>query len=457
MWATTIPFLTCVLSLNQRAATDDRPELSGPEQVVESADGQFLLHYTMEGEDAVQGDMSDSGMPELVHSALDGLEIGTERFHARGYRALIGDDGVGGSDAIDVYMMEIDANGYANHIAGSDGASCYIRLDNDQSIEGITQSVAIHELHHCVQYRYTTSTDTWIYEATATFEQYRTYLDSTLQAAVIVLYSRRLGEPQNPMDWDDGEFEYAGMVAMQFWEQFRGLDPLRIPDLWEALADEPDWLKTFDAVAQENWGLSWDEAFLEYATWNAFACANDDGSGYDDSDLPCNEFVSVPFRSKKWNEGEIELKVKLPEPSHNADYWVFPDEQHLLGVQVDCEAPHLKKSEMAVRLIAIDADGNRGAHADAWADDEPLSLSMTEARDAGGTLLLIGASVGGGPLNAECFIQQTKGARSGSGCGCESGSSSGYWWFVAALAVFRRRFHAAGRPDSSSSSRNLPR
>ncbi len=458
MWAA-IPFLTCVFLPNWRAATDERPELTGPEEVVASADGRFLVHYTLEGDDAPKGDVGNDGVPEVVTWALEGLEIGVERFEDRGYRELIGDDGDGGSNAIDVYIKAIDANGYAHPftVSEADGNSCYMRLDNALTLDGVMQSVTIHELHHCVQYRYTALSHSWIYEATATFEQYRTYLDEKLAAAVVVLYSRRLQDPQLPMDRLDGDFEYAGMIAMQFWEQFGGLDPVRVPELWEALADEPDWRKTFNNVAQHNWDLSWNDTFLEFATWNAFACANNDGAHYDETELPCNEFVSVPFRSKKWDNGELELRLKLTEPTHSADYWELDDEEPLLDIGVDCEAPR-KKAEMAMRLVTVDQDGNRTGHVDAAADDQPLSLRLTEPRSAGGSLRLIGASVGDGTLNVRCSVRQLQPEGSpASGCGCSNGeSATAYWWLLIGVAGLRRRAQA-DRPHSSSSSRSSPR
>ena len=459
MWAA-LPFLTCVLPLNQRAATYDRPELSGPEEVMATADGQFLLHYTMEGDDAVQGNLGNDGVPELVHWAIEGLEIGSDRFQERGYRPLIGDEGGGGTDALDIYMMDIDANGYAYplDVGASQGNSCYMRLDNGLTIDGVMQSVTIHELHHCVQYRYTARSHSWIYEATATFEQYRAFLDDNLAAAVIVLYSRRLSEPKQPMDHVDGQFEYAGMLVMQFWEQFGGLDPLRIPRLWEALEAEPDWVATFATEAARNWDVSWGEAFLELATWNAFACANNDGSSYDETELPCNEFVVAPINARKWDNGVALARLKLPDPPFSADYFEIEDEEPSLDVLVECESPRTKRAEMGLRLIAVDADGIIVTSVQEFADDEPLSLRLSEPRDPGGVLRLIGVSLGDAPLNVQCAVTQSEPSRAGDpgGCGCSSRPLAPSWLFLAGLFALTRRVRA-DPPDNSNSSRSLPR
>ena len=442
-----------------RAANDNRPELSGPEEVVTSADGQFAIHYTLEGEDAVQSDPDVEGLPETVQWTLEGLQIGVEHFQDRGYRSLIGDAGAGGDDAIDIYIKDINANGYAHPVdVGEAGSSCYIRLDNGLVLDGVMQSVTIHELHHCVEYRYTTQAAGWIYEATATFEQYRAHLDDALAIAVVVLYSRRLEDPQLPMDWTDGEFEYAGMVAMQFWEQYGGTDPSRVPSLWEALAAQPDWRDTLHEEAQRTWSLSWDQAFLEYATWNAFACANNDGSGYDETHLPCNEFVSVPMRPKEWHDGEATVRLKLDDPGYNADYWSLPDDQPRLEVEVACEAPRLAKSALTVRLVAVDAAGHRIDHGDANPDQEAPVARLTAPRDPGGSIHLIGANIGDGPVNVRCRLSQEPSQDTPrAGCGCDSSRSAMPGWLLPVLLVGLRRRIRGSRPDSANSSRSWPR
>jgi len=456
-----IPFLTCVVLPSWRAADhDERPSLSGPEHVVRSPGGLFDIHYTLEGEDAVPAPLEAGLLPEAVEWAIEGLEMGVTAFQDRGYRSLTGDGGGGGSDAIDVYIKDINANGYANAIPAGDGvgSSCYIRLSNGLPLDGVMQSVAIHELHHCVEYRYTTDAASWIYEATATFEQYRTYLDENLALAVIVLYGRRLGEPGLPMDWTDGDFEYAGMVAMQFWEQFGGLDPLRIPGLWSTLATQPDWREALDSAARRSWDLSWDEAFLEYATWNAFACAYRDGSGYDESELPCNDIVAIPLREKSWEEGQAIVRVKLSKPGYNADYWTLPDDEPLLDVGIQCEAPRLAASEVQLRLVAVDAHGNRGAHADTIVDGDTPVLRLSGPRTPGGSLRLIAANLGTGPLNLQCALtQDPPRADLDTGCGCRTGAPIGSAWLLAAALLGLRRRGSGSPPGSSSSSRSWPR
>jgi hypothetical protein len=454
-----IPFLTCVVLPSWRANEDgDRPSLSGPERIVSSANGSFDIHYTLEGEDAVGPAVEDGSLPDAVAWTLEGLELGEDTFQARGYRDLIGDEGAAGSDAIDVYLKDIDANGYANAVTTEDGSSCYIRLDNGLGIDGVLQSVAIHELHHCVQYRYTTLADAWIYEATATYEQYRTYLDDNLELAVIVLYSRRLEDPQLPMDWTDGEFEYAGLIALQFWEQFRGTDARRVPRLWDTLSSLPSWRDALDFEADRWWGLSWDQAFLEYATWNAFACANNDGSSYDETVLPCNAFVALTPQALTWQNDTATLRVKLPDPSHSAAYWRLPDDQPLLDVSLTCEGPRIAKSEITARLVEVDAQGRRIRHVDTDPTDEVPVLRLAGPRASGGELKLITANTGNGPLNLRCLLTQEPPTRvQSSGCGCNSGAHPIAGWFLAPLLFIGRRRQRDRPPDTTSSSRKRAR
>lgn len=456
MWSF-IPFLTCVVLPSWRFDAEERPSLSGPEQVVSSATGLFDIHYTTEGDDAVEAP-PDGGLPEAVTWALEGLQLGEETFRNRGYRDLIGDQGTAGSDAIDVYIKDIDANGYANAVDTDDGSSCYIRLDNGLGIDGVMQSVAIHELHHCVQYRYTTLADAWIYEATATYEQYLTYLDENLELAVIVLYSRRLGDPQLPMDWTDGEFEYAGLIALQFWEQFRGTDARRVPSLWDTLSSTPSWRDALDLDAERWWGLSWDQTFLEYATWNAFACANNDGSSYDETALPCNAFVGLVPDTLDWSGDTATARVKLPDPSHSAAYWSLSDDEPLLDVAVRCEAPRLAKSALSARLVAIDAQGHRVSHADTNPKDEVPTLRLPGPRTSGGALQLIVANTGNGPLNLRCTLTQTPASPSGPRtCGCDMAARPVTAWVLAPLFMLLRRRREGRLPDTTNSSRSSAR
>ena len=165
-----------------------------------------------------------------------------------------------------MYLKEIDANGYANAIEGLDGAdSCFIRIDTGLGSTGgkILESVAIHELHHCVQYAYTTETDAFMYEATATFEQYLSTEDDALDIALNVLYVERLEHPEYALATTKGRYHYAGLLFLKFLAEFSSQDLGRLPALWVALEQDSDWEDALWRESRRVWDRSFDEIFLD--------------------------------------------------------------------------------------------------------------------------------------------------------------------------------------------------
>jgi hypothetical protein len=247
-----------------------------------------------------------------------------EAYDADGWRPHGDDDGTGGSPAIDVYVGEIDANGYAvPDLGGPDGTSCFLRIAPRLTVGGrVAESVVAHELHHCVEFRYTTTADTWLYEAAATTEQYARVRDLTLDYALSVLWIDRLQRPDVPIDHVDGRMEYAAFSFVKYWWERDGADYARLPARWEALAERPHWRKAVDAEAGRLWGEDLGQAFLGHPEWNAFACAADDGAHYLSDPLGCIADIEVPVQPWDGEPLEIELDpftatyLELPEGLH---------------------------------------------------------------------------------------------------------------------------------------------
>ncbi len=435
------------------ALRDDRRELSGPERTIESDDGMFLVHYTTEGVDAAAGD-EVAGHPDLVWGVLQGLLDGRLAFEDRGYRGLVGDTGLGGSTQIDVYIRDIDANGYAYPETPGDpsatGSSCYIEIDANLDVGEVPDSVTAHELHHCVQYRYTTSSESWIYEATATFEQYRVYRDPVLDLALGVLWVERLSRPDRSHNDLSGRYEYAGMVFLKWWEEFGGADPGRVVRLWEALSDEPIWQVTLDTEAELNWDLSWDEAFVEYAVWNAFACARDDGDHYQDL-LACNIEVQVPALVLQADE---EFAIDLPELDYSAMYARFDPGADRRPVRLECDE-FATYADMDVQLFALDSGGQIAEQSRDYANgefDEELDVRLQAELPAGGSVLAVFASVGRAPLDTLCTVSRVDAVveEPESQCACASVQPAHGWlWLVACTAFLRRRHTRDGNAPVS--------
>ncbi|MFT4622649.1 MAG: hypothetical protein ACI8PZ_001305 [Myxococcota bacterium] len=394
-----------------------RPVLSGPEEVVVSADGTFLVHFTRDGGDAPDGADGDDGVPLAIRAVLDGLTLGERAFAEEGWRALTPDLGDGGSDAIDVYIMDLDANGYATPIPGVDGDSCYMRVDGGLGTLGeITESVALHELHHCIEYRYT-RTHPWVHEAAATHAQYTHVLDPALELALGVLYGERLGHPERAADDRDGRFEYAGFLVPKYWADRAGTGT-PLPDLWEALVEHgEDWESAFGAEARRLWDESLVEAWLEHATWNAFACATDDGQHYDPTALPCIAEVTVPVAD--WADGPLLLTTEASP--YTAAYARIPGDGD--GLEVSCRGPG------RLRLVEVDADGARVRHA-----DDIDGTARLDGVEHGALVVGLGAQR---PLDLSCEVARVE-APVDTGkpsadlpCGCRVGVAPSLgigWW-----------------------------
>ena len=425
---------SCVQTQHLRAT---RPNLSGEVETLDSDSGGFRIHYTMEGVDRAEGGVDEEGVPYMARRVAEAMEEGARIFAQRGYRSVNLDDGREGSDAIDVYLKEIDANGYANVAEGVDGKdSCFVRIDTGLGSTGgqILESVAMHELHHCVQYAYTTETDTFLYEATATFEQYLAIDDDALDIALNILYVDRLEHPEFALANTDGRYHYAGLLFLKFLAEYRSSDLGRIPALWVTLEQEPDWEEALWAEARRVWDQSFDEVFLEYAVYNAFACARDDGAHYDSSYLPCTANVEVPFIERAENTTSVE--VSLSEPKYSATYVRWTQPTPGLVPELLCSAPAASTAELRVSWEQLDDTGGALSRTSAVIIDGGTRLVLNTPTPDGATLLATFASTGEAPVVATCVLEEV--ALASSGCTCISASRvplRGSQWFLWGLPL----------------------
>ncbi len=438
----------CIALPGEHAARGGRPELSGSEQLLSSEDGLFSIHYTEQGVDRVQSvaDSDGNGRADSLDSILDGLEVARAAYQERGYRPLVRDRGGGGSSAIDVYVVDLDGNGFANAVPAEEGAqdwSCYIRLAADLTGTdgGLLESVAAHELHHCIQYRYTTSAGPWLYESTATWEQYNLYASGLLEAALQILWAVRLNGAGRSLDAVGNRYEYAGITWWKFWNEHQPASEERMVPVWEALAALPDWRLTLDAEAQRLWQLDLQQVFLEYATWNAFACARDDGLHYEADSMACLlEEVSVPVQPLSVDE---EALVELDPGSYASAYLEVAASGEQDAPSVTCSGPGAD-ADVLVRLIALDELATRGSERTVRATgDEGLEIRLDEALARLGSALLVIASVGEGPAELRCTAQWTAPVvdeqETGQGCACSTTTMAAprpvLWSAVLALLV----------------------
>ncbi len=410
---------------------EPRPALSGPEQLIESADGRFLIHWTAEGGDTPNNleDADENGVPDFADRALLGLVDGYTTFQKTGYRPVAMDDGGGGSDAVDVYILDLEANGYAFRVPAAEGAkgvqSCTIQLDGGlgDSLDGILESVAAHELHHCTQYAHSPLAPSWLLESSATFEQYKLYTSPALQAALEVLWLARLREPERPLADLGSRYEYAGFVFQYFWESFGGADPSRGPALWDALREaEGDWESALESESQRNWGQPFSRTFLDYSTWNAFACARDVGAHYDPVALPCELDTEVPVTEVLGDA----VSLSLPWVTYAAAYAYVPNAGETLPLELTCDGVGPPGARARVRLLGLDGFSREVEVADATGrNDEPFTIRLEGEQEADGGTLVVLASTGVAGVELRCDLTRVNvvppppdEGQEGEGCGC---------------------------------------
>jgi hypothetical protein len=202
------------------------------------------------------------------------------------------DEGAGGDDRIDLYLRALDANGCTHYTELPSGhMAAYVEIaPAGVSFGKVTfESIAGHELHHVLEFNLTDRMPNWIHEATATYFQYLLFDDPILDLAREALWRIRLGAAEKALDAVGDRFEYAGMVWAKYLADHRGTtDRKQLLYLWQALAQNGDWVKGHDAYLAANLGVpSLDDAAADFAVWNWFACGNSDGRHYDPATVGC--------------------------------------------------------------------------------------------------------------------------------------------------------------------------
>lgn len=419
-WTIGVPFVPGT------RADDPRPSLSGPTEDVDV--GRFRIHFTREARDAPSPiDKDGNGLPDLVDTIGLALVAAEDDYRAEGWRPLVDDEGAEGSNQLDVYVRDLDAYGRSTPWRVSDRSwSCFLEIDAGVQLSGsVATSVATHELHHCVEFRYNATLEPWLYESAATYEQYSHVVDPILDVAVGVLYNTRLGAPERRLGAADGRFEYAGFLWMKFWAEVGGRNEERLPALWEALGDAETGAEGLDTEAVRVFGTDLADTFVTHAAWNTFACSGDDGGHYADDVIPCILDVRSPIVA--WDGAPFD--VLHDQAPFTSAYYALTGTGGRMAVSCD--------GAEGLRFAAVAVDPNGRGH--------------EIARGEGGDTVVVGSALGGtvrlivagteGPLEASCReVEPPPEPEAYQGCGCET-TTGGGWWMVLGILVARRRSH----------------
>jgi hypothetical protein len=223
---------------------------------------------------------------------------------------------------------------------------------------------------------------------------------------------------------------------MKFWVDFSG-GAGALPALWESLRELSSWKSAFEEASQSTLGLPFEQVFLEYASWNAFACGREDGHHYDLNTLPCIIDVSVPLQ----DIAEGDFAITHEAGPYTASYYRFAGAGL---VEVSCETT---QGSGQLRLMGISADG------EAWDQrsgrlelDQGVTLRTQRAVSGAGEHLLLATSLGELSLEASCTLNGAPffdEAPRGTGCAV-GGGASGVGWGLAFILLFLRARYPRG-------------
>lgn len=418
-----------------RDETRARPTLDGTEQVHDTPDGRFRIRYTLDGGDALEAMAEDespaNGLPDAVDAVAEGLVACWELYvDGEGWRAPA-DDGTEGGDArLDVYLRHIDHNGLAHQEWHGDHWAAYLEIEPDVANLGwdLMASVAAHELHHAIQYSYSVGADSWVYESSATYAQYRLYGEPAAMAAALqLLWSLRLEDPGIGLHVVGDRLEYASLIWVKYLVDRSGGDMGVFRAWWEILAETPDWRDALEELAVEMGepdALALAEGFAE---WLYFACARDDGQHWATGDgLDC----LLPLEATLVHTtAGIPGAWDLPAPDSFGAALATVDSRDEGSLEVRCVGP--AEAYWSLRGVSLEG-GTAVGWISAAADAD--GVAWLDVDDPGDTLL-IALAYFDGPAGAEisCEVTAATGGddddSAGSdslepagGCGCTAGA-----------------------------------
>ena len=249
--------------------------------------GHFRVHYDTEGSDAVDPTDDDAnGIPDYIDLAATVLDSTWElEVEQLGYNPPPSDNGLGGGEEYDVYVIDLGHGGcgfstpiYGCAYRGSSNAVTHSHLEIDNNftdpsyvqtrgLDALRVTIA-HEFHHAIQFGYYADREgSWWQESTSTWIEEVAYphIDDYLQYLphFLSIPHRALNSNANT------SHTYGSAIFSHFLDQHYGRDLNRL--IWEELKERQSVnLDHFDRVIRrvEPGGLG--VAIGEFAVWNYF-------------------------------------------------------------------------------------------------------------------------------------------------------------------------------------------
>ncbi len=410
--------------------------------------GAVRVWYSVDGPNLTLLDDTDAdGVPDFPALVAASAEAALVTFADTGFRPPIADGGRGGSDAMDVYLVDFAGNADGNYAAESctSGAprqcSGYFVMENDfagygyPDLDTAVRVLTSHELFHAVQAAYDADTPVWFAEGTAVWaedlhdpenEDFLAYCDAYLSDA-----GRSLDKPPTgPVP----TFAYA--TALWWWFLSNRHGDAFLVDLLEATESGDDVLADMEAL-EEAYGGNLSDDFTTFASWNL---ATGRLAGAADS-YPFAAFIGPPRAASA--DAAIDDNNRFYPLA--TTYYRLEHGGGEVWFVAEADAPELRFA-----LHPMDAEGDLlpGTHTFA-ATSTPLSLgdvpegdhwlvgvNPTRAEDSTKLRVCLGADVSAcAPAVADPPERESPG-----GCGCASVSTpAGAWLGLVALVAARRR------------------
>ena len=420
-------------------------------ETLEDDGGLFRVHYSVEGPNITRlADSDSNGIPDFAEIALEVALTAHEAYAEAGFRAPLHESDVGapaggGSDAIDIYLVDFAGNAdgaYSSEYCSGGVCAGYFTVENDfqgygysSSREGL-ETVVTHELFHAVQAAYLEDLDLWASEGSATWAVKLIDPSTTdftwFARAYLEEPTRQLDRPPNgPVpSWAYGTGLFFDFSTIRHDATFM-----------------TDWLDDVSSGATPTDALqtqlelrddSFEEAWPVFASWNL---ATGSRAGVAESYSYAARLDSVPAESEGSPIEDASRFYPLA-----ASYFRLDHAGGELFLALDAAAPDLT---IAVHPVA---DGLAdGPVEDALvvldgANPEPQSLGEVPA---GGVWI-----VGSVPMQADSSVRRTLCVGSESdmagclpvdeeeeaaACGCASGGGGTGWLWVLAVVGLRRR------------------
>ncbi|MCY3665243.1 MAG: hypothetical protein OXH81_06265 [Gemmatimonadetes bacterium] len=269
-----------------------------------SPSGRFRVHYDTEGRHAVSPTDDDAnGIPDYIDLTMAVLDsVWVLEIEQLGYNPPPSDNGLGGGDEYDAYVIELNGGyyGYAYPASNSvETTHSYLEIDNNFTDPGYKQTRGLdalrvtiaHEFHHAIQFGYYAKFDgSWWQESTSTWMEEVAYphIDDYLQYLTYFLSEpRRALNSGRPRELH----LYGSAIFSFFLDQRYGRELNRL--IWEELGQRKSVnLDHFDRVIRqvEPGGLG--VVMGEFAVWNYFTGTRHRNEYYAEAD----KYPFVPTR-----------------------------------------------------------------------------------------------------------------------------------------------------------------